>query len=157
MSSPTPPGPDAPAGAAPSPWPLVPAPATATTAGWWQATRERRLVVQACDACGHRQHHPRAICLGCGATDALGFVAATGRGRIVSHTVVHRSPAPELGGEPYLLALVRLDEGVDLLTHVRGTGVDLADRSLDLCDRPVVVDWLPLAGDDRHLPVFLLA
>ncbi len=139
-----------------TPWPILPSSPTAATAGWWEATREKRLVVQECSGCGHRQHHPRAICTGCGSTDHLGFVEASGRGRVHTHTVVHRSPAPELSGEPYVLALVELDEGVTMMSHVGSQGLDLTDRHLDLCDEPVHVDWLPIEGDDRHLPIFLL-
>lgn len=140
----------------PGGWPLAPTPATAAARAWWDATRDRRLLVQACGACGRLQHHPRAICTGCGGTDALDWVEATGRGVVVSHTVVHRRPEPALSGAPHLLALVRLDEGVTLLTHLVGPDLDLHDRHLDLCDRAVVVTWAPIAGDDRHLPLFAL-
>lgn len=138
-------------------WPVAPSDPTAATMPWWDATREKRLVVQACSDCGHRQHHPRAICTSCGATD-LGVIEASGRGRIASWTVVHRAPDPRLA-VPYVLALVDLDEGPRLLTRLWHPDVPLARAAglaeVDLCDVPVEVAWVPVEGDDLHLPVFV--
>ncbi|MBO2447843.1 Zn-ribbon domain-containing OB-fold protein [Actinomadura barringtoniae] len=116
------------------------------TEPWWDATRERRLTVQQCSACGERQHYPRAICTGCGGTD-LEFAEASGRGTVDSFTVVHRAAHP--GWEtPYVVARVRLAEGPILLTDLVG-----ADPDHWSCDMPVRVTWRPLA-DGRHLPLF---
>lgn len=112
------------------------------TAPWWAATRERRLLVQRCRDCGAYQHYPRALCTACASTD-LEFVPASGRGTVYSHTTVHRAPDPEFPA-PYVVALVRLDEGPVLMTNL------LDDAG---CDEPVVVEWRPL-DDGRHLPVF---
>jgi len=109
---------------------------------WWEATRARRLVLQTCQRCGHRQHYPRAVCTACGSGD-LGWTQASGAGTVVSHTTVHRSPSPRFAA-PYVLALVRLAEGPQLLTTIDGQV---------RCDAPVVLDWRPLT-DGRHLPVF---
>lgn len=120
-------------------------PVDAVTQPWWDATRERRLLVQACE-CGHRQHYPRALCTGCGRTDALGWVDAAGDGTIDSFTVVHRGlPGYDA---PYVVARVRLAEGVLMLTNL----VDV-DRDALRCDQQVVLTWRALA-DGRHLPVF---
>jgi uncharacterized protein len=116
---------------------------------WWDATRERRLVVQRCGRCGHYQHYPRMLCLACGGT-ALSFVEASGKGTVYSFTVVHRAPSPGFT-PPYVIALVRLAEGPVLLTRI----VD-SERALVACDRPVEVRWQRLE-DGRHLPVFTLA
>ena len=117
------------------------------TAPWWDATRERRLLVQRCESCGHLQHYPRALCTACGATD-LGWDVASGRGTVDTFTVVHR-PLP--GFEPpYVVARVRLAEGVVLLTNV----VDVEPDGVR-CDQAVRVSWRPLE-DGRHLPVFTL-
>jgi uncharacterized OB-fold protein len=48
----------------------------------------------------------------------LGHQPATGFGSIYSFTVV-RSPQPDLRGrEPYVVAIVELDEGVRMMTNV---------------------------------------
>lgn len=113
---------------------------------WWDATRARRLLIQRCDACGHLQHYPRMLCVACGRT-ALSFVEAAGTGAVRSFTVVHRAPSASFSA-PYIVALVRLSEGTQLLTRI----VDCEQTEVR-CDMPVEVRWERL-DDGRHLPVF---
>ena len=120
-------------------------PVTSDTRAWWDATRDRRLVVQRCTACGRHQHYPRALCISCGSTD-LTFDDAAGTGTVVSFTVVHRALS-ESFTPPYVVALVRLDEGVQVLTNIVAAPDDV------FCDQPVTVTWEPL-DDGRHLPLF---
>lgn len=123
------------------------APPDHMTAPWWDATREERFLVQRCGACGHHQHYPRAICTACGSTD-LEYVDASGGGKIYSFTEVHRAPHPAFE-PPYVVAMVRLDEGPVVLTNVVGEG-EIA------CDARVRVRWEELP-DGRNLPLFELA
>lgn len=116
----------------------------ADTRPWWEATRDRKLVLQRCRACDSFQHPPRAICTACGSLD-LGWAPSAGDGIVVSHTTVHRSPGPAFP-VPYVIALVSLDEGPVLLTRLTGDGA--AE-----CDAPVRLTWEPLP-DGRHLPTF---
>lgn len=123
-------------------------PVDEVTAPWWEATRERRLTVQRCTGCGHRQHYPRALCTRCAGT-ALEQVAVSGHGTVDSVTVVHRAPRSDAGPRvPYAVARVRLAEGPILLTGLVG-----ADPGSWRCDEPVTVAWRSLP-DGRHLPVF---
>ncbi|MFN8169157.1 MAG: Zn-ribbon domain-containing OB-fold protein [Candidatus Nanopelagicales bacterium] len=119
------------------------------TAPWWDATRERRLVLQSCSACGEVQHHPRHVCTSCGATDALGWVGSEGAGVVDTFTVVHRAPRPDLE-TPYVIARVRLDDGPVLLTRVVAEDGSLPDVAIGDAVR---LAWSPLA-DGRALPVF---
>jgi uncharacterized protein len=116
------------------------------TQGWWDATRERRLVVQRCEACGHHQHYPRPLCLACSSTE-VAFVDAVGTGHVHSFTVVHRAPTDDFT-PPYVVALVRLAEGPVLMSNIVG-----CDPEEVRCEMPVRVDWRAL-DDGRHLPVF---
>lgn len=116
------------------------------TARWWDATRDRRLVLQRCRDCGHWQHYPRSLCTSCGGTD-LDFEPAAGTGTVDTYTEVHRAVRPDLPA-PYIVARVRLDEGPIFLTHLVGV-----DADQPLIDRTVEVDWSP-PTDGRHLPVF---
>lgn len=128
--------------------PFVPGevpPADEVTAEWWDATREHRLTVQSCAACGHVQHPPRALCTGCGATDALRLTPASGTGTVDTFTIVHRAPRPGVEA-PYVVARVRLDEGPILLTRLVG------ERDWAI-DDAVTVAWVDLP-DGRALPVF---
>lgn len=133
--------------------PAVPPP-DEVTAPWWDATREHRLVLQTCPRCVRAgrpgtQHPPRALCIRCG-TDELSWAGSDGLGAVDSFTVVHRAPRPGVA-VPYVIARVRLAEGVVLLTRLR-------EREPDewLIDDPVRVAWLDL-DDGRALPVFVPA
>ena len=101
--------------------PDVPAP-DEITGPWWDATREHRLVLQTCPSCAGgdqpaAQHPPRALCIRCGSAE-LGWADAAGTGVVDACTVVHRAPRPDLA-VPYVIARVRLDEGVVLLTRLQ--------------------------------------
>lgn len=118
------------------------------TGGWWEATRQRRLVLQRCAACDRAQHPPRALCAGCGSTTDLEWVDASGAGTVDTCTVVHRAPSPAFT-PPYVVARVRLPEGPVLLTNV----VDTDPYAVGIGDR-VRLGWRPLP-DGRALPVFV--
>jgi len=119
----------------------------AVTQPWWDATAEGRFVVQRCDVCQHYQHYPRALCTSCGSTEHLGFVEATGRGIVYSHTTVRRAPHPAFT-PPYVVAMVRLEEGPVLLTNIVGCAPEDVR-----CDMAVKVTWEDLP-DGRKLPLF---
>jgi uncharacterized OB-fold protein len=76
------------------------------------------LIVQKCEACGKLNMYPRYACPFCQSL-SLGWHKTAGRGVIHSFTVL-RVGAPE-GFEadlPYALAVVKLDEGVQLLARL---------------------------------------
>lgn len=120
------------------------APADGVTQAWWEATRHRMLVVQRCDACEAVQHYPRPVCTSCGLAEGFTYAEASGGGTIYSFTVVHRAPH-EAFTPPYVVALVRLDEGPVLLTNITG--------GAPACDARVRLAWEPLP-DGRNLPIF---
>ena len=115
---------------------------------YWEATRAQRLVVQWCPSCDRGIFFPREACPGCLATD-LGFRPASGMATVYALSVMPKPGNPGMAGrEPYVVALVDLDEGVRMLTNIVGAepgAVAVGDR--------VEVAWEPLA-DGRHLPVF---
>lgn len=116
------------------------------TQPWWDATRDRRLLLQRCTDCSHTQHYPRAVCTSCGAF-SLDWIDATGRGWVDSFTVVHRAPHPALD-TPYVIARVKLEEGPTILTRI----VDTPESELR-CDVPVRLQWTEIPGG-YQLPVF---
>lgn len=87
---------------------------------FWDAVERGQLLVQRCRRCGHHQHYPRALCVGCWSED-VEWTAATGRGRVWTHTVVHKPGHPAWQRDvPYVLALVELEEGPRLVSNVIG-------------------------------------
>lgn len=124
-------------------------PITAETEGWWDETRRGRLTVQRCDACQAAQMYPRVICTTCGSFN-LSLEPSSGRGIVYSHTTLEKSVNPEFFTPPYVVALVRLDEGPMMLTNLIGV-----DFGAPLCGRRVTVEW-ELLSDGRQLPLFVL-
>ncbi|MGH2945821.1 MAG: Zn-ribbon domain-containing OB-fold protein [Solirubrobacteraceae bacterium] len=89
--------------------------------GHWAAAREGRLALQRCNACSRHFHYPSAICEHCLSRD-IGWADVSGLGTVESFSVVHRAFSPDFADDvPYVVALVKLDEDVNLLTWVVGT------------------------------------
>ena len=124
-------------------------PISAAAAPYWDAARERRLVLQRCTVCEEAIHFPREACPGCLGTD-LEFVAAEGVAIVYACSTMPAPGNPGMAGRaPYVVALVDLPEGVRMLANVVGEG------ALDVAvGDEVHVAWEPLA-DGRHLPVFV--
>ena len=90
----------------------IPAPTvTSETEPFWNAAREGRFVVPACNACGKAHWYPRAICPFC-ASGKVQWRNASGRGTIYTFSVMRRAK------EPYAIAYVTLAEGPTMMTNI---------------------------------------
>lgn len=118
---------------------------------FWDAAAERRLLLQKCDSCQEVIMYPKRVCPSCLGSD-LGWVEASGKGKIYTYTVqVAGAPSGFEDAVPYVVAVVRLEEGVQLMSNIVGEGAtDVA------CDDPVEVDFEQVEGTDVVLPVFRL-
>jgi uncharacterized OB-fold protein len=97
----------------------VPTP-DAATAPYWSAALEQRLVLPRCLDCNRYHFYPRTLCPHCGSA-RLEWSDCSGRGEVYSFTVVHRAPSPAFAAEvPYVVAVVKLDEGPHLMTNIVG-------------------------------------
>lgn len=92
--------------------------ADSLTAPFWAAAAERRLVRQVCDVCRRSTFTPRIACPHC-QSEALGWTQSSGLGTVHSHSVVHRSPTGDRE-TPYVVAIIDLDEGWDMMSNVVG-------------------------------------
>ncbi len=128
----------------------VPKP-TAWSQPYWDAAREERLVIQHCNQCATRIMNPKQYCPRC-LSDDLGWSESDGRGTVYSFSIQKRSPAsPFVGKGPYVVAIVRLDSGVQMLSNIVG------ERAFDVhCGDAVKVAFEPIPGTDITLPVFEL-
>ncbi len=128
----------------PKPVPVV----AAWARPFWDAAREHRLVLQQCGDCGKTIFYPRAFCPHC-LSDNLGWRNACGRGTVYSYTVVEaNAPSAFAGDVPYVVAVIRLEEGVQMLSNVVG-----CELSQLRCDMPVEVAFEKL-DDEFTLPRF---
>ncbi|EFC84660.1 MaoC family dehydratase N-terminal domain-containing protein [Parafrankia sp. EUN1f] len=85
---------------------------------FWDGTRARELRIQRCDGCGALFSPPTARCWHCGGFE-LGWIVASGRGRLYSHAVVHHPPAPGFR-YPLPVGLVELAEGTRVVADLVG-------------------------------------
>lgn len=96
---------------------FVPVP-TPLSRVYWDACRERRLLLQRCPECGQHQFYPRTLCASCGSR-AVEWVEASGQGAVESWTVVRTPVAEAYAGEvPYIIVLIRLDEGPVMMSQL---------------------------------------
>lgn len=108
---------------------------TPDSAPFWAGCALHELRYQRCHDCGRVQPLPRSLCLDChGST--LEWARASGHGRILSYTVVHRPPTPAWREDvPYVIAIIDLDEGFRLMVNVAGGPQEglMIDAPVDIC------------------------
>lgn len=77
---------------------------------WRLQSQRYRLVGEECKSCGENIFPPRDVCLEC-AAPAKDLFTMTGLGEIYSYTTVYNAPAGFEFNAPYVMAIVKLDEG----------------------------------------------
>jgi hypothetical protein len=101
-----------------------------TSAEFWAAAADHRLVIARCARCAEFSHPPSTVCPHCGSTDpAFGFELVGGSGVIRSWTVMRQSFLPGFD-VPFVLVDVELAAQEDL--RLIGRLVDGSDAPLRL-------------------------
>ena len=132
----------------------IPDPANADDARFWDALRAGELRVQRCAVCGAFRHPPRPLCGRCGASESDWPVVA-GTGEVWSFTIVHPPTLPAFADRvPYGAVVVRLDEGVFLVSNLVDCPVDelAVGQRVELALTRVAAG--PEVGGDFVLPLF---
>jgi hypothetical protein len=79
---------------------------------FWRKIRYRYEVVGSyCESCDSYYYPPRNLCPVCRRRSRIKEVQLSGKGKIVSYTVVHETPQEFKTQKPYVIALIKLDEG----------------------------------------------
>ena len=121
---------------------------TPETQTYWEGCRKHKLLLQRCTQCKEFQFYPRVICSNCMSED-LEWEKASGRGRILTFTIVRRAVAEAYDADvPYVVALIQLDEGPTMMSNV----VQCAPETLAI-GSPVQVafeDW----SEEVSIPQF---
>lgn len=108
----------------------IPAPTVyPDNAEFWAATATGKLMLRYCNSCHQPHWYPRAQCPLC-MGDQTTWKESSGIGSIYTFSVCRR-----VGPQPYVIAYVRLDDGVTLLTNI----VDCDFEALRIGDRVKVV------------------
>jgi uncharacterized OB-fold protein len=118
---------------------------------FWDAARDKRLVVPKCRSCGSTWFPPTLMCPSCGTADHQ-WVEVSGRGTVFSFIVMHRVYHPAFADKvPYVVAVIELEEGPRLLSNVVGIPPHQVR-----CDMPVRVTFDETRGD-MTIPQFIPA
>ncbi|MEM7141131.1 MAG: OB-fold domain-containing protein [Actinomycetota bacterium] len=99
----------------------VPRP-TGESAPYWEGCRDGELRFRRCTSCGQAVFEPRPICPSCHGTD-LAWEVSSGEGAVYSWSIVWRPQTPAFE-VPYAPAIVRLDDGFDMVTAIVGCEPD---------------------------------
>jgi uncharacterized protein len=118
---------------------------TADSEEFWRGCAKGELRMQRCRECAELNWFPRGICVVCSSTE-LAWEKLSGRATVYSYSLVSRPPNDTL--PQYVLALVDLDEGPRMLTHL----VDLPVESIHI-GMPVTVCF-DRRSDAISLPMF---
>lgn len=122
---------------------------TRLSAPFWDGCREGELRAQRCGECGGYTFIPQEFCRLCLGLD-LSWVRCSGEGEIVTFTVIGRAQTPAFA-TPYVVAVVRLREGHEMLTNI----IDAAPTDIEV-GAVVTVSFLPVSAEIT-LPCFVLA
>ncbi|MBW1668277.1 MAG: Zn-ribbon domain-containing OB-fold protein [Deltaproteobacteria bacterium] len=115
---------------------------------FWEGARERKLLIQKCKDCEKFIFYPRIVCPYC-FSENVEWVEASGKGTIYSYTVVvNNAPSAFIDDMPYVVAIIKLEEGVQMLSNIVG-----CEPSELKCDMPVEVTFEKL-NDGFTLPKF---
>jgi len=125
----------------------LPAPEPETEA-FWDAARERRLLVKRCADCGEAHFYPRPFCPRCWSEDVT-WEEASGHATLYTWSTVHVNDLPPFPERvPYVAAIVELAEGPRMMTNV----VDCDDARLEV-GMALQVRYRDL-DDEFSIPVF---
>jgi uncharacterized OB-fold protein len=118
------------------------------TKPYWEGCKQHQLLLQKCGDCGRFQFYPRTICTSCSA-NTLDWVASSGAGTVVSWTIV-RHPESEAYADdvPYVIALIKLQEGPTMMSQIIDSDVDSIRSGLAV--NVSFQDWT----DEISMPVF---
>jgi uncharacterized OB-fold protein len=95
---------------------MLPEP-TPETRHFWDGCREGELRLQRCTDCdGGSYFPPRPFCPKCGSRSVESY-KASGKAVLWSYVINHR-PRPDMGTEPYAIAVVQLEEGPRMMTNI---------------------------------------
>jgi uncharacterized OB-fold protein len=124
-----------------------PVPSRTFSKAYWDASREKKLIIQYDPRTKRYQHFPRPASKVTGHR-ALEWREVSGKGEIFSYTIARRTREPFAGHEPFFIVLVTLDEGVNVMGNM--VHCDHAEMKIGLRVKPY---WAPLSNG-THLLMF---
>jgi uncharacterized OB-fold protein len=115
---------------------------------FWDATRDKKLLLQYDREVKKYQFFPRATSIYTGKKRNLEWREVSGHGEVYSFTVVRRSRPSFHGHEPFFIAIVKLPEDVNIMGNMVNCPFD--QMKIGLKVKPY---WSPLSNG-AHLLMF---
>jgi len=125
---------------------------TPETKPYWDAARRHVLMVQRCEDCQQCYFYPRPLCPNC-LSRRVSWIECSGRGTLHTFVINHRPPRNYPVQEPFVIAMVQLDEGPRLLTNLIGIEADPAAIRCDMQVEVVFDDITPEIALPKFRPV----
>ena len=91
-----------------------------------------------CVDCGMVIAPPTGTCYGCGST-SMEWTEVSGRGKLVSFTVIHIASEEFQDEVPYYVAIVELEEGTRVTSRLKGFDPNTPEEIV--LGTPVVIDY----------------
>ena len=87
---------------------------------WREIPSRYNLYGSKCGNCGSLDFPPRTVCPRCGrkSVGKMDRVKLSGKGTVVSYTVVHEAPAQYEMMKPYVLAIIEMEERCRLTSQI---------------------------------------
>lgn len=114
---------------------------------FWEATREKKVLIQYCPDTEQYQFYPRPVSLFTGKRN-IEWREVSGLGSVFAYSVAHITRPPFAGETPFFFATVTLDEGVNIIADV--VRCTRAQMMIGMRVRPT---WAPLP-DGTNLLMF---
>lgn len=109
-----------------------------------RALKQNKLLGLKCRECAAITVPPQMVCGKC-ASPAMDIVELSGRGEIQTFTTVYVAAEGRQDEVPYVIVLVRLDEGPWIMGDL--IGIDPAQATMELIGRRVVMGHKVFSGD----------
>jgi hypothetical protein len=97
------------------------------TKPFWDACNQKRLTVQYCTTDRRFQYPPAKLCEQCGSDKNLTWRQVSGRGRILTYTVMHEARQRTFhADQPFNIAVIALEEdaAIKMFSNLPGTPAD---------------------------------
>jgi uncharacterized protein len=124
-----------------------PVPSRTFSKAYWNASRDKKLVIQYDPRTKRFQHFPRPASIVTGHR-ALEWREVSGKAEVFSYTIARRTREPFAGHEPFFIVMVTLEEGVNVMANMVGCSHE--EMKIGLKVKPY---WAPLP-DGTHLLMF---
>ena len=85
---------------------------------WRHISARYNLVGTRCTTCGEYYFPPRTVCPACRRDGIIEEYQFKGTGKVVTYTVIHAVSEGHSGQIPYILAIIKLDEGPRLTGQI---------------------------------------